>query len=228
MRSKLFVHLRRQWMGALALFLVLTGGAAYAANTVFSTDIVNGEVKTPDLATDAVVSGKIATGGVKTGDLAAASVNSDKVADDSLTGSDVNESSLQGLVRGSGFARGRPRALPPNSFGTVLGPLIGDPLPFNLFYDCPPTPSSQNGGLRFRNETGSSINLFADNGSTGPSFAGELAGGAEHVEAAAFGGEHIVLSAQYEDGRIAVISAFSRHRADDCHVQAQVVLTDPT
>ena len=150
MRSKLFVHLRRQWMGALALFLVLTGSAAYAANTVFSTDIVNGEVKTPDLATDAVVSGKIATGGVKTGDLAAASVNSDKVVDDSLTGSDINESSLQGLVHGSGLARGRPRALPPNSFGTLLGPLIGDPLPFNLFYHCPPSPPVRTAGCAFR------------------------------------------------------------------------------
>ena len=30
MGSKFFVHLRRQWMGALALFLVLTGGVAYA------------------------------------------------------------------------------------------------------------------------------------------------------------------------------------------------------
>ena len=82
--------------------------------------------------------------------------------------------------------------------------------------------------MRFQNTTGDTINLFADNGSTGPSFAGELAGGAEHVEAAFFGGEYIVLSAQYPDGRIAVISAFSRHRADDCHAQAQVVLTDPT
>jgi len=35
------VHLRAQWMGALALFLVIAGGTAYAANTVFSTDIVN-------------------------------------------------------------------------------------------------------------------------------------------------------------------------------------------
>lgn len=52
MAHKLFAHLRRQWMGALALFLVLTGGSAYALaghNTVFSDDIVNGEVKQADL-----------------------------------------------------------------------------------------------------------------------------------------------------------------------------------
>jgi hypothetical protein len=38
-------------MAALALFVALSTGGAYAANTVFSTDIVDGEVKTPDLAT---------------------------------------------------------------------------------------------------------------------------------------------------------------------------------
>ena len=50
MRSKFFVHLRRQWMGAVALFLVLTGGTACtAADTIFSSDIVDGEVKTADI-----------------------------------------------------------------------------------------------------------------------------------------------------------------------------------
>jgi hypothetical protein len=35
MFSKALVHLRRQWMGALALFLVLTGSVTYAANGDF-------------------------------------------------------------------------------------------------------------------------------------------------------------------------------------------------
>ena len=34
----------------LALFIALGTGAAYAANTVFSTDIVNGEVKSVESA----------------------------------------------------------------------------------------------------------------------------------------------------------------------------------
>lgn len=71
MGSKFFVHLRRQWMGALALFLVLTGGVAYAANTVFSTDIVDGEVKSADLANNAVRTTKIANRQVTQADLAA-------------------------------------------------------------------------------------------------------------------------------------------------------------
>jgi hypothetical protein len=40
-------------VSSICLFLVLTGGTAVAltgANTVFSDDITNGEVKTPDLA----------------------------------------------------------------------------------------------------------------------------------------------------------------------------------
>lgn len=57
MLRKCLSHVRNQWMGALALFLVLTTGSAYALaghNTVFSDDIVNGQVKADDVATDAV------------------------------------------------------------------------------------------------------------------------------------------------------------------------------
>jgi hypothetical protein len=59
--------IRQQWMGALALFLVLTGGTASALdghNTVFSDDIVNGEVKTSDLAPGSVSAAKLADGSV--------------------------------------------------------------------------------------------------------------------------------------------------------------------
>ena len=101
-------------MSTLAVFLVVCGGTAYAANTVFSTDIVNGEVKNPDLATDSVSSAKIAadgvsvtdlrddavtsakilTGGVDNVDLASDSVTAAKVAPDSLTGAQILENSL--------------------------------------------------------------------------------------------------------------------------------------
>ena len=42
MLATLLAHLRNQWMGALALFLFLASGTAYAANTVFRSDIVDG------------------------------------------------------------------------------------------------------------------------------------------------------------------------------------------
>ena len=67
-------------MGALALFLVIAGGTAYAANTVGSSDVINesllsqdiknGEVKTAELANNAVRTGNIAYGQVTKADLA--------------------------------------------------------------------------------------------------------------------------------------------------------------
>jgi hypothetical protein len=71
-------------IACVALFISL-GPAAYAAHEVIlSTDIVDGEVKTPDIANAAVVNGKIAGN----------AVNGAKVAADSLSGADVQESSL--------------------------------------------------------------------------------------------------------------------------------------
>jgi hypothetical protein len=86
MLRTVLTHLRAQWMGALALLLVLAGGTAYAANTVFSGDIVNGEVKTVDLANRAVTMAKLALD----------SVDSDTVADDSLGSRDLrNNAAVQ-------------------------------------------------------------------------------------------------------------------------------------
>lgn len=74
MLRKIGSHFRDQWIGTLALFLVLSGGTAYAvtqidANSVRSSHIVNGQVKSAD------------------------------VKDDGLTGVDIDESSLDGAVR---------------------------------------------------------------------------------------------------------------------------------
>ena len=57
MFSRLVAQVRRQWMGALALFLVLTGGAAYAANTVSSSDIVDNQVFSADVRNDTLTEG---------------------------------------------------------------------------------------------------------------------------------------------------------------------------
>jgi len=67
MFSKALVHLRRQWMGALALFMVLTGGVAYAAATIGTSDIEDGAVTTRKLHDDAVKTRKIASGAVTSG-----------------------------------------------------------------------------------------------------------------------------------------------------------------
>ena len=74
MRSFL-THLRNQWMGALALFLVLCGGTAYAANTIGSADVIDNSLRSVDLKDGSAVTGT-------------------DVTDDSLKGADVDESSL--------------------------------------------------------------------------------------------------------------------------------------
>jgi hypothetical protein len=99
MLERVRTHFQQNVIGYLALFVALGGTSAYAANTVFSTDIVDGEVKTPDLATDAVTQPKLrdaavgrpelANGVVSREKLNNGAVDGSKVFDDSLTGADV-------------------------------------------------------------------------------------------------------------------------------------------
>ena len=49
-------HLRAQWMGALALFLVIAGGTAYAANTIGSADVINESLLSEDIQNNGVAS----------------------------------------------------------------------------------------------------------------------------------------------------------------------------
>jgi len=90
-------------MSTVAFVLAFGGGTAYASHLVVtSSDIVDGEVKTADLAGGAVTSGKIRNGQVGGVDVAAGSIGSSHVADSSLTGADV----LTGGLTGSDVADG--------------------------------------------------------------------------------------------------------------------------
>ena len=86
----------------LALFVALATGSAYAANTVFSADIVDGQVKTLDLANGAVTTEKLAGGAVTTERVKNDNLTGGDVAPDSLKGSDIDESTLSGLGGGVG------------------------------------------------------------------------------------------------------------------------------
>jgi hypothetical protein len=133
MLRALGAHLRNQWMGALALFLVLGGGTAYAVDTVGSADIIDESVRSVDLLNNDIRSGDIrddtqTAGGLRAVDLAAGSVGvselnplafssldiaqasptspfgipadaiqGSEVSDGTLTGDDINESTLAGL-----------------------------------------------------------------------------------------------------------------------------------
>ncbi len=80
----------------IALFVALSGTAVAldGSNTVFSDDIVNGEVGTADLATGAVATADLATGAVTVSKLGANSVNSAAVLDESLLGIDIAEGGI--------------------------------------------------------------------------------------------------------------------------------------
>ena len=71
-------------VATLALVIAIAGGTAYAANTVFSSDIVNGEVKSVD----------IGTGQIRTPDIGASQVDSAKVTDASITSLDLATNSV--------------------------------------------------------------------------------------------------------------------------------------
>jgi hypothetical protein len=85
-------------MSTLAVFLVIGGGAAYAANTVFSSDIVDGEVMAADIARGAVGTSELADNDVRTADVRDASLDRG-----GLAGADIRDNSLLGghIVNGS-------------------------------------------------------------------------------------------------------------------------------
>ena len=129
MAGKLLAHLRQQWIGVIALLLVLTGGTAYAldgSNTVFTDDIVNGDVKVADIGQGAVATDELANNQVKASDigdgevkaadiangqvtadeLAANSVRSDEVADGQVRTQEIGNGQVQAQDLAAGVAPG--------------------------------------------------------------------------------------------------------------------------
>src|SRR5262245_27387194 len=99
MLARLLAHLRGQWVGALALFLVLTGGAAYAAHTVFRSDIVDNQGSAADVRNDTLTGGGLRRADLRTDSVRAAESVSGggrgpEVEDQSLTGVDINDGTL--------------------------------------------------------------------------------------------------------------------------------------
>ena len=86
-------------MSTIAVFMVLGGGAAVAANqlpknSVGSPQIRKNAVKTGDIARNAVRVGKIDKEAVKAGKLAKNAVPTNRLRDNAVTGDKVNESTL--------------------------------------------------------------------------------------------------------------------------------------
>ena len=79
----------------LALVIALSAGTAYAANTVRSSDIVDGQVKNADLGADAVSTGKIHDGAVTRHDIRANAVRGTKILDGSVGNPDLAAASVR-------------------------------------------------------------------------------------------------------------------------------------
>ena len=92
-------------VSSLALFVALATGGAYAAATVFSADIVDGEVKTVDLENGAVTVAKVANGAVTSDKVKDGVLQGRDVLDNTLKGADIDESTLSGIA-GGGAAGG--------------------------------------------------------------------------------------------------------------------------
>jgi hypothetical protein len=95
MRDRLSAHLRANLVAYAALFLSLGGGsvawAALDANSVGSKQIKDDQVKSADVRDD--ISN---AGGLQAADLGSDSVGTSEVVSHSLTGTDIDESTLNG------------------------------------------------------------------------------------------------------------------------------------
>jgi hypothetical protein len=81
MLHSVLAHLRAQWMGALALALVIGGGTAYAANTIGSSDVIDESLQSVD----------VKNGEIGSQDLKNNATQGVDVRDGSLTGKDVGQ-----------------------------------------------------------------------------------------------------------------------------------------
>jgi hypothetical protein len=75
----------------------LTGGVAYAANTIGSTDIINGQVKSVDIGNNQVQSVDVRDENLTSADLASSSVGFNELQANSVTGGEVIDGTLDGV-----------------------------------------------------------------------------------------------------------------------------------
>lgn len=101
MQTKIRNHIHSNVVGYVALFFALSGGVAWAthpggANTINSADIIDGQVKEPDVAQAAVASPEVKNDSILPGDVAPNSLPSGRIADGTLIGADVQNGGLAG------------------------------------------------------------------------------------------------------------------------------------
>jgi len=87
----------------LALMIAVGTGGAYAANTIGSSDIIDGQVKTADLGANAVNSSKLANGEVQVADIGQGAVATEEIANNQVKATDIGD----GEVKSAEIANGQ-------------------------------------------------------------------------------------------------------------------------
>ncbi len=89
-------HIRSNIIGYVALFFAFTASAVAlpGVNTVFSDDIVNGEVKSADLSTDSVNGNKLRDNSTGSLHVIDNSLRTQDILDENLTGADLGPDSV--------------------------------------------------------------------------------------------------------------------------------------
>jgi hypothetical protein len=144
---------------------------------------------------------------------------------------DLNADQIDGLnstdfVQGSGVAISAARTVTKGNFFYLYDAFQKDRLGLNVAYRCP-DPLSNQGLLRFTNYTSGTVNVFSDNGSADPVYTTVAPGGSgatsDYDQATNPSGERITI--QVQGSRVGTVEVFSVHRANDCHAQAQALVT---
>jgi hypothetical protein len=103
-------------VSVMALTIAMGTGGAYAANTIGSADIIDGEVKTVDLGADAVTAPKIKSnsvdtseivdGAIKTVDISASAVQAANIATSAVQTTDIGAGAVQNTDIGADAVTG--------------------------------------------------------------------------------------------------------------------------
>jgi hypothetical protein len=125
------------------------------------------------------------------------------------------------FMQGRGSVVKGARALPPD--GTLAYVVLQTSNPsFRVAYNCPANLAAA-GVVVFINDNGEDVNAFWDNGTADPEYQQLAANGGRHDVFASAKGEHYTI--QVQGSQITTFEIFSVHRASDCHIQAQAVIS---
>lgn len=217
MVRRVFLGLRQQWMGAVALLVVLTGGTAYAVGTIGSADIIDNSLKSVDIRNDS------STGG---------GLTSADIRNDALTGSDIAESTLGAVpdtdlldgLDSTAFAQGRIISGSATAAPGGSATLMTDNGVFHLEFACPSPTQASAGYLNFWNDdvNDPTADLFIDMGNADPWYR-PVGGGNFNQQRMSIYGDSFTYQ-MHAGNTMATVWVSTVNRDNDCYVQAQAVI----